>query len=104
VEVLAEAQANLLVLGPHRKRALRDALKGTILDKVLAARKCPVLIVRDEARLPYRRVLLALDLTVASSSAIRAAESLVLARGVEAQRSSDSTYASAIVGTPLIFG
>jgi len=83
--VLTESQPQLLVLGPHRKRPLRDALKGTILEKALAGRKCPVLIVRDEARLPYQRVLLALDLTAASSSAIRTAESLVLARGVEAQ-------------------
>jgi universal stress protein E len=71
-------------MGPHRKRPVRDALEGTIAEKVLAARRFPVLVVQDEARAPYRRVLLALDLSDASASAIRAAESLVLTPEVDA--------------------
>jgi universal stress protein E len=78
LETAAKTAAGLLVLGPHGKRPLRDALEGTIAEKALATRKYPVLIVRDEARKPYRRVLLALDLTETSVSAVRATESLVL--------------------------
>ena len=78
VDAAKESSAGLLVLGPHRKRPLRDALEGTIAEKALATRTHPVLVVRDEARGPYKRVWLALDLTYASASAIRAAESLVL--------------------------
>ena len=78
LDAAARSDVRLLVLGPHRKRPLRDALEGTIAEKALAARSCPVLVVRNEARDPYRRVLLALDESDASASAIRAAESLVL--------------------------
>jgi nucleotide-binding universal stress UspA family protein len=78
LETAAQSQAGLLVLGSHRKRPLRDALEGTIAEKALATRKHPVLVVRDEVLKPYRRILLALDLTDASVSAIRAAESLVI--------------------------
>jgi universal stress protein E len=85
LDTVAQSKARLLVLGQHRKRPLRDALEGTIAEKALAARNCPVLVVQDEGRGPYRRVLLALDLSDASTSAIRAAESLVLAPEVDAR-------------------
>lgn len=78
IDTVARRKARLLVLGPHRRRQVRDALGGTIAQKVLAKRSVPVLIVRDDVRGAYRHVLLALDLSEASVSAIRAAESLVL--------------------------
>ena len=78
LDTAARSDVRLLVLGPHRRRPLHDALEGTIAEKALAARSCPVLVVRNEARDPYRRVLLALDSSDASASALRAAESLVL--------------------------
>src|SRR5690349_8270786 len=84
LDTAAQSQARLLVLGPHRKRPLRDALEGTIAEKALAARSCPVLVVRNEARNPYRRVLLALDASDASAAAIRAAESLIMTPGMSA--------------------
>jgi universal stress protein E len=84
LERAAESRARLLVLGPHEKRPLRDALESTIAEKVLATRNFPVLVVRGEALRPYRRVLLALDLSEASVSAVRAAESLVLTPDVDA--------------------
>ena len=84
LDIGAHSQARLLVLGPHRKRPLRDALEGTIAEKVLATRRYPVLVVSGEAAQPYRRVLLALDASDASASALRAAESLVLTPDVQA--------------------
>jgi universal stress protein E len=78
LETAAALRPDLLVLGPHRKRPLRDVLEGTIAERALATRSHPVLVVRDEARRPYRRVMLALDMSDASASAIRAAEALVL--------------------------
>jgi universal stress protein E len=84
LDTVAQSKSRLLVLGAHRKRPLRDALEGTVAEKALAARNSPVLVVQDEARGPYRRVLLALDLSEASASAIRAAESLVLAPEADA--------------------
>jgi nucleotide-binding universal stress UspA family protein len=84
LDASARSDVRLLVLGPHRKRPLRDVLEGTIAEKALAARNCPVLVVRNEARDPYRHVLLALDASDASASAIRAAESLVLTPAMSA--------------------
>ncbi len=80
----AQSRARLLVLGPHHKRPLRDALEGTIAEKALATRNYPVLVVRGEGQKPYRRVLMALDLSEASVAAVRAAESLVLTPEVDA--------------------
>jgi nucleotide-binding universal stress UspA family protein len=79
VDTAARWGARLLVLGPHRKRPLRDALEGTIAEKALATKRYPVLMVRNQAVRAYRRVLVALDLSDASTSAIHAAESLVIA-------------------------
>jgi nucleotide-binding universal stress UspA family protein len=84
LETAAKSGAGLLVLGPHGQRPLRNALEGTIAERALTTRKYPVLIVRDEKQKPYRRVLLALDLTDTSVSAVRAAESLVLHPETEA--------------------
>jgi nucleotide-binding universal stress UspA family protein len=78
LETAARMHPGLLVLGPHHKRPLRDALEGTIAAKALATRRYPVLVVRNPARHGYRQALLALDLSDASAAAVRATESLVL--------------------------
>lgn len=84
LDTATQSQARLLILGPHRERPLRDALEGTVAQKALATKHYPVLVVRNAAPRPYRRVLLALDASHASASAIRAAESLVLTPDAEA--------------------
>ena len=83
IETLDKSKARLLVVGPHRERSLRDTVEGTIAEKVLIAKRWPLLVVRKQPRASYQRVLLALDLSEASASAIRAAESLVLAPQAE---------------------
>lgn len=85
LETLEDTHARLLVLGRHRKRPLRDVLEGTIAEKAIAARLCPVLIVQNAAKSPYVRALLALDLSAASASALSAAERLVLTPDVDAK-------------------
>jgi nucleotide-binding universal stress UspA family protein len=72
------AGADLLVLGAHTRRPVRDSLEGTIAEKALAARACPVLIVKGAPAAGYRRVVLALDVSQSSAGAVRAAEALVL--------------------------
>lgn len=84
VATIAEIGARLAVLGPHRRRAAKDALSGTIAGKVLSSRTAPVLIVRRAPRAAYRNVLLALDLSEISALAVRAAESLVLSADAHA--------------------
>jgi len=84
LDIASLAKAQLVILGPHKRRPLRDTLEETILEKALAARSFPVLVVRNEAKQPYRRVLVAVDFSESSLAALRAAESLVLTPEAEA--------------------
>jgi nucleotide-binding universal stress UspA family protein len=77
LDTLEQQNAGLLVLGPHRKRGMLDALQGTIAEKVLGARKCPVLMVQRDVHAPYEKVLLALDLSSESADAVRVADALL---------------------------
>lgn len=77
LETITQADIDLLVLGPHRRRALVDALEGTIAEKILSARKCPVLVVQRESIARYGTILLALDLSSESPAAVRAASTLL---------------------------
>lgn len=77
-------KARLLILGPHHERPLRDTLESTILEKALSVRSFPVLVVRNEVKQPYRRVLIAVNVSESSLAALRAAESLVLTPEAEA--------------------
>lgn len=78
VKAMQETGAGLVVLGPHRRRGVREALTGSIAEKVLSTRKVPLLIVQQEPRGPYRNIVLALDLSPVSAAAVRAAESLLM--------------------------
>ena len=78
MDAVARQEPDLLILGPHERRGVFDALQGTIAEKAVSARKCPVLMVQQSASAAYRNVLLALDVSAASRSALRAAERLVL--------------------------
>ncbi len=84
LDTMADVQPDLMILGPHEKRGAADALQGTLTEKVVAARLCPVLVVQRNGRHPYRHVVLALDTTDKSRAALRGAERLVLNRSTQA--------------------
>jgi universal stress protein E len=77
LDTVTEEKPDVLIVGPHRKRGVVDALEGTIAQKVLSARKCALLMVQRPADVEYSNVLLALDLSADSSAVVRAAESLL---------------------------
>jgi len=82
---VAEAQdADLIVLGEHRRRLLRDVLVGTTLELVIRQSRRPVLMVTALPDGPYRQVLAATDLSPASGRAISvaAASGLFAATGL----------------------
>lgn len=86
-EVLEHAlrsETDLIVIGSHARRGVRDALGGAIASKVLAQRACPVLIVNHPPAGSYRKVMLALDDSASSVAALRAAEKLVLSPEADA--------------------
>lgn len=62
VERAAAVSADLLVLGPHRKRALGDAFLGSTADHVIRHAEAPCLVLRGELPIPVRRVAVPVDL------------------------------------------
>jgi nucleotide-binding universal stress UspA family protein len=66
-----------LVLGPRRRRGVFDVFEGSTAEKILQSRGCPVLIVQQPPKARYRKVLLAMDTSVASVRAMQTAETLL---------------------------
>ncbi|NMO21060.1 universal stress protein [Pyxidicoccus fallax] len=58
--------ADLVVLGRHGRRPLRDLFIGTTAERVIRKGEVPVLVVGGRAIYPYQRPLLALGLDAAS--------------------------------------
>jgi nucleotide-binding universal stress UspA family protein len=83
-EVAQRRKARLLVVGPHRKRGILEAFDGSITDRVLRSRVCPVLVVQKQPTAEYRNILLGLDSTAPSIAALKAAEALFLRPGTAA--------------------
>jgi universal stress protein E len=77
LDTLRQHGTELLVLGPHRRRGVLDALEGTIAEKIVRARACPVLMAQRAATVSYRNVLLALDLSAESAAAVHVADTLL---------------------------
>lgn len=80
IRVADEEAADLVVMGEHRKRLLRDIVIGTTIERVMRLGGRPVLMVNRPAELPYRRVLAAIDMSDTASDALRTAARLGLAR------------------------
>ena len=76
VETVNELKPRLVVMGARRGKTRRQAFKGSLVETLSQARRCPVLIVRRKPRGAYRSVVLALDLAPASAGAVRSAESI----------------------------
>lgn len=71
-------EADLIVMGAHRKQLLRDIFVGTTIERVIRAGTYPVLMVNDEVRQPYRNSLVAVDGSEPSVNAIKVAMSMGL--------------------------
>ncbi|KUO57219.1 MAG: hypothetical protein APF80_04350 [Alphaproteobacteria bacterium BRH_c36] len=79
-EIIALAEdkgAELIVLGIHRHDT-RAAFRGTAVERVIRFGVIPVLVVKDAVIRPYRRALVATDLSIHSRAAMRLAARLVL--------------------------
>jgi nucleotide-binding universal stress UspA family protein len=76
-EVLAAADySDVLVLGAHGSRALGDLLIGTTAERLLRWSRRPMLVAKQEAISPYRRVIVPVDFSVHSISALRFAQQI----------------------------
>jgi nucleotide-binding universal stress UspA family protein len=76
VETARERASDLVVMGTHRKRILRDIFIGTTIERVVRTGPTPVLMVNAYPDGPYRQVVLATDMSEASGRAVQAARSL----------------------------
>jgi nucleotide-binding universal stress UspA family protein len=77
------AAAELIVVGTHRKQALRDVFVGTTLERIIRTGSLPVLMVNTDTDHPYRRVLAPIEAAAPSVNAIKIAEALGLLGGSE---------------------
>lgn len=68
-----ELDANLVVMGSHRKQLLLDVFVGTTIERVIRRGSFPVLMVNNEAQLKYKNVVAPVDLSEASANALRVA-------------------------------
>jgi universal stress protein E len=79
VESAQGLAADLLVVGAHRKSALRDFFVGTTLERLVRSSHLPVLRVNGPVMREYGRALLALELSSSTSlQALRRARELGL--------------------------
>lgn len=69
-------QANLIVLGLHKRRRVLETMRMTTLERITQGAACPVLIAHDPDIKPYRKVLGAVTFAPASAHALQVAADL----------------------------
>lgn len=74
LKAVEEGGPDLLVIGPHRRQALRDVFMGTTAERTIRSSSCPVLMTNAPPVGVYRRVLLTTDF---SDEARRAVDAFV---------------------------
>ncbi|MDX1433309.1 MAG: universal stress protein [Gammaproteobacteria bacterium] len=75
-----ESKPDLLVLGPHRRQALRDVFVGTTAERTIRSVSRPALMANATPVGPYRHVLLTTDMSDASRHAVESFLTLDFAR------------------------
>jgi nucleotide-binding universal stress UspA family protein len=78
LKTAADVNADLIVMGSHRKQLLRDIVVGTTIERVIRKGSFPVLMVNNEAQRRYEKVVLPVDMSDASRNAMRVALSTQL--------------------------
>ncbi len=73
-EVSDRADADLLIVGLHRRRIFLDNIKETTMELVIRSSTRPVLLVARPADAPYARILGGVDLSKVCASALHKAQ------------------------------
>ncbi|MGZ2257202.1 universal stress protein [Roseobacter sp. A03A-229] len=76
-----QIEADLLIVGLHRRRVFLDHIKETTMEHLIRASARPVLLVAGEASQPYARVLGGVDLSDVCASGLHKIE--MIAPGAE---------------------
>jgi len=75
--------ADLIVMGVHRRQFLRDVFVGTTIERVTRTAGRPVLMASSSTAYPWRKIFIATDLSETSGQAARMASALGLLGGAE---------------------
>lgn len=78
VEAAAREAADLIVLGAHRRQALRDIFTGTTAERVIRTGGRPVLMVSSQAAGPHMGAVIGVDFSEGARRAVDAARALGL--------------------------
>lgn len=95
VEIVRKARSagsDLITLGHHGRRRIRDALLGSTAERVLRRGELPVLVVRKSALKPYERPLVAVDTNDTAPLVLRTALRIVAAPTVGVVHAYDSPF------------
>jgi nucleotide-binding universal stress UspA family protein len=79
----ASHSADLLVIGQRGTSSLRNLVIGQTAERIVRTCRRPVLVVKGTADVPYRRVLVPIDFTATSDSAVGAAAVLAPGAGIQ---------------------
>ena len=82
-DAVEATDADLVVMGPHRRQALRDVFVGTTVERTIRRSPRPVVMANAVPAGRYDRVLLATDLSEGSADAIAAARDLGILDGAD---------------------
>ncbi|MBM3642705.1 MAG: universal stress protein [Alphaproteobacteria bacterium] len=77
-----ETNCDLLVIGPHRRQALKDVFVGTTAERTIRASSRPILMANGVPAASYRHVLVAVDFSDCSADAVQAVRALCLDRNI----------------------
>ncbi len=83
LEASENIKADIVVIGPHRRKILRDVFVGTTAERTIRASRCPALMANGVPAGPYRRIVVAVDMSDGSASAVRAVKESGLCEGAE---------------------
>jgi nucleotide-binding universal stress UspA family protein len=86
VEVAANAEADLIVMGTHGRRGLSHLLLGSVAERVVRTASAPVLTVRSDAEINtggISRILVPHDFSDASAEAVRTAAAWATSLGAK---------------------
>lgn len=77
-----DVNADLVMIGPHRRQAFKDVFVGTTAERVVRVSHRPVLMANGVPAGPYRHALVAVDFSPCSADALRAVYSLGIGQSI----------------------
>ena len=82
-EQAREREADMIVMGAHRRQFLRDVFIGTTIERVTRTGGRPVLMANSKTGENWRKVFIATDMSETSGHAAQSAHSLGLLNGAD---------------------